>query len=51
MCLRVDAPVARGRVVHAGRTTTVAAAEVYTVEDGTETLCATALITMRNLKL
>ncbi|MDN5916899.1 MAG: PaaI family thioesterase [Pseudonocardia sp.] len=46
-----DTVVARGRVVHAGRTTTVAAADVYTVNDGAETLCATALITLRNLKL
>lgn len=32
--------VARGRVVRPGRTLTVATADVYAVEDGTETLCA-----------
>lgn len=43
--------IARGRVVHAGRSTTVAAADVYAVREGAETLCATALVTMRNLKV
>jgi uncharacterized protein (TIGR00369 family) len=41
----------RGRVVHAGRSTTVAAADVHVVAGGAETLCATALVTMRNLKV
>ncbi|WP_236794634.1 PaaI family thioesterase [Amycolatopsis sp. GM8] len=40
--------IARGRVVRAGRTTSVAAADVY---DSEENLCATALVTMRNIKL
>lgn len=43
--------VARGRVVKAGRSTTVAAADVSAVTGGEETLCATALVTMRNVKL
>ena len=42
--------VARGRVVKPGRVLTVAAADVYAVADGAETLCATALVTMRNLE-
>ncbi len=46
-----DTVVARGRVVHVGRSTTVAAAEVFTVDDGRETMCATALVTLRNLEL
>jgi uncharacterized protein (TIGR00369 family) len=44
-----DTVVARGRVLKAGRATTVAAADMLTVADGVETLCATALVTMRNL--
>ena len=49
--------IARGRVVHAGRSTTLAAADVFSAAragsaDATaETLCATALVTMRNIKL
>jgi uncharacterized protein (TIGR00369 family) len=43
--------VARGRVVRAGHTTSVAAADVYDCDGDTETLCATALVTMRNLKI
>jgi uncharacterized protein (TIGR00369 family) len=43
--------VARGRVVKAGRTMTVAAAHLYSCEGAEETLCATALVTMRNVKL
>lgn len=43
-CLR-----ARGRVVNAGRTLTVCAADVYAVADsGEETLCATLLATAHN---
>ncbi|MEV0079003.1 PaaI family thioesterase [Nocardia neocaledoniensis] len=41
--------VARGRVIKPGATLTVAAAELFSVEDGTETLCATALVTLRNV--
>ncbi|MTD58232.1 PaaI family thioesterase [Amycolatopsis pithecellobii] len=40
--------IARGRIIRAGRTTTVAAADVH---DAEENLCATALVTMRNLKV
>lgn len=42
---------ARGRVIRAARTTTVAAADLYSAEGADEALCATALVTMRNLKL
>jgi len=43
--------VARGRVVTAGHTLTVAAADVYSVDEtGLDSLCATALVTMRNIK-
>jgi len=40
---------ARGRVVDAGRLLTICAAEVYAVEGGEETLCATLLGTARNI--
>ena len=55
--------VARGRVVHLGHSTTVAAADLYAAaaaDPGAQagpgarpagTLCATALVTMRNIKL
>ncbi|MEU1208661.1 PaaI family thioesterase [Nocardia sp. NPDC005825] len=43
--------VARGRVVKPGKAITVAAADVYGVDQGEETLCATALVTMRNIQL
>lgn len=43
--------VARGRVIKAGRTITVAAADVYSANGTEETLCATAFVTMRNIKL
>jgi acyl-coenzyme A thioesterase PaaI-like protein len=39
--------VARGRVIQPGRTLSVAAADVFAVRAGRETLCATALITAR----
>jgi uncharacterized protein (TIGR00369 family) len=39
--------VARGRLIQFGRTLSVAAADVFSVRDGQETLCATALITAR----
>ena len=40
---------ARGRVVDAGKLLTVCAAEVYAVDEGQETLCATLLGTARNI--
>lgn len=43
--------VARGRVIKAGQTVTVAAADVYSINGVDETLCATGLVTMRNIKL
>lgn len=43
--------VARGRVIKAGRTITVAAADVYSTDGTEETLCATAFVTLRNIKL
>src|SRR3954452_6429892 len=42
--------VARGRVVRSGRTLSVAASDVYAVRQGNETLCATALTTIRNFE-
>jgi uncharacterized protein (TIGR00369 family) len=41
--------VARGRVVDAGRLLSVCAADVYAVQDGQETLCASLLGTARNI--
>ncbi|WP_326836054.1 PaaI family thioesterase [Amycolatopsis rhabdoformis] len=43
--------LARGRVVKAGRTTTVAAADLFACTGEQETLCATALVSMRNIPL
>jgi uncharacterized protein (TIGR00369 family) len=40
--------IARGRVLKSGRTLSVAAADVFAVLNGEETLCATALATTRN---
>jgi uncharacterized protein (TIGR00369 family) len=42
--------VARGRLVRSGRTLSVSAADVYAVREGNETLCATALATIRNFE-
>lgn len=42
--------IARGRVLKPGKQITVAAADVYTVQKGEETLCATAFVTMRNIQ-
>lgn len=42
---------ARGRVISASHNTTVAGADVYAVKGTSETLCATALVTMRNFPL
>jgi uncharacterized protein (TIGR00369 family) len=46
-----DKIVARGRVVRSGRTLSVAAADVYAVREEKETLCATALATIRNFEI
>jgi len=43
--------VARGRLVRSGRTLSVAASDVYIVREGNETLCATALATIRNFEV
>lgn len=43
--------VARGRVIKAGRTITVAAADVCSIDGTDEALCATAFVTLRNIKL
>ena len=43
--------VARGRVVSASRLLTVCAAEVFAVDNGIETLCATLLGTARNIDM
>lgn len=45
---RGDHLIARARVLRPGSTLTVAAVDVYAVADA-ETLCAPALVTMRNL--
>jgi len=42
---------ARGRVVSHGKLLTVSAAEVFSVRNGEEILCATALLTARNIEL
>jgi acyl-coenzyme A thioesterase PaaI-like protein len=42
---------ARGRVLQAGRTNSVGAADVYVVADGVETLCGTVLATTRNFQI
>ena len=42
--------IARGRVLRSGRTLSVAVADVYAVQGGKETLCATALTTIRNFE-
>jgi len=46
-----EALVARGRVLRSGSTLSVAAADVFSVKQGKETLCATALTTIRNFEL
>ncbi|MFR9800891.1 PaaI family thioesterase [Pseudonocardia sp. RS010] len=46
-----DTILARGRVVKAGRATSVGATDVFALDGGVETLCATALVTMRNLEI
>lgn len=43
--------IARGRVIKPSLVMTVAAADVYSVNGSDETLCATAFVTMRNIKL
>src|SRR3984893_6803686 len=45
-----DKLIARGRVLRSGRTLSVAAADVFSVKNGKETLCATALTTIRNFE-
>ena len=42
---------AKGRVLQAGRTNSVGAADVYVVADGVETLCGTVLATTRNFQI
>jgi len=43
--------IARGRVVSASRLLTVCAADVFAVDNGNETLCATLLGTARNIDM
>jgi uncharacterized protein (TIGR00369 family) len=45
-----DKLVARGRVIKPGKLITISSAEVYSVKDGQESLCATALATARNIE-
>jgi len=42
---------ARGRVLQAGRTNSVGAADIYVVSDDSETLCGTVLATTRNFQI
>jgi acyl-coenzyme A thioesterase PaaI-like protein len=42
---------AKGRVLQAGRTNSVGAADVYAVSGDTETLCGTVLATTRNFQI
>jgi uncharacterized protein (TIGR00369 family) len=42
--------VARGRVIKPGEVMTVAAADVFAVDASEEKLCATAFVTVRNIK-
>lgn len=42
--------LACGRVIKAGPVITVAAAEVYSADGTAETLCATAFVTLRNMR-
>lgn len=42
---------AKGRVLQAGRTNSVGAADIYVVSDGVETLCGTVLATTRNFQI
>jgi acyl-coenzyme A thioesterase PaaI-like protein len=42
---------AKGRVLQAGRTNSVGAADVYVVSADTETLCGTVLATTRNFEI
>lgn len=43
--------VARGRIVKAGPTISVAAADIFAVAGAEETLCASALVTLRNVRI
>ncbi|MFZ6657467.1 PaaI family thioesterase [Undibacterium sp. TJN19] len=43
--------LARGRVISHSKLLTVSAAEVFSVRNGEEILCATALLTARNIEL
>lgn len=43
--------IARGRVVKAGKSLSVCAADVFAVENGAETLCATTLASASNYSL
>ena len=42
--------LAKGRVLQAGRTNSVGAADVYAVMEGRESLCGTVLATTRNFQ-
>ena len=42
---------AKGRVLQAGRTNSVGAADVYAVSGDSETLCGTVLATTRNFQI
>jgi uncharacterized protein (TIGR00369 family) len=46
-----DRVIAQGRVIKASNTITVAAADLYSARGTEKSLCATALVTMRNIRL
>ncbi len=48
---RGEALLAEGRTVRPGRSVTVNAADIYAVENGARTLCATVLMTAMNLPI
>jgi len=43
--------LARGRVLQAGQTTSVGAADIFAVSGNSEVLCGTVLATARNFQL
>lgn len=43
--------IAKGRVLQNGRTTSVAASDIYAVSSGVEVLCGTVLATARNFEV
>jgi uncharacterized protein (TIGR00369 family) len=46
---RAERLIARGRVIRPGKTLTICRADVFAAQGGSETLCATALLTMMQI--